>query len=200
MKIKILLATLAISALFCVPAQAQDEPRHEFSVSYGVVPNSIWLDITSDVIGSLFGATYDHSGLTGPIGLEYYYRTSSLIAVGAVATFTQHTEEEKLKSEITRTSKNSYFTLMPSIKFNWLRKKNWGMYSKLAAGATYAHFKQDDYEDGKATGQKTTANDLLFNFQASLLGIEAGGSNVRGFLEFGMGEQGVALAGVRYKF
>ena len=197
MKIKILLATLAISALLCVPAQAQDEPRHEFSVSYGVVPNSIWLDITSDVIGSLFGATYDHSGLTGPIGLEYYYRTSSLIAVGAVATFTQHTEEEKLKSEITRTSKNSYFTLMPSLKFNWLRRSKWGMYSKLAAGASLRHASLDVQN---ATEKAKSENDVFFNFHVSLLGVEVGSEQVLGFVEAGLGEQGILLAGMRYKF
>ena len=49
MKIKCLLAALAISALIGVPAQAQDETRHEISFSYGVLPNSIWLDITSDI-------------------------------------------------------------------------------------------------------------------------------------------------------
>ena len=198
MKIKFLFAALAISALVCVSAQAQDEPRHEFSVSYGVVPNSIWLDITSDVIGSLFGATYDHSGLTGPIGLEYYYRTSSLIAVGAVATFTQHTEEEKLKSEITRTSKNSYFTLMPSIKFNWLRRSNWGMYTKVAAGASLRHSSLQNNND--LTAKKTTDNTVFFNFQVSALGIEAGTDNVRAFAELGVGEQGVGLAGVRFRF
>ena len=198
MKIKFLLTTLAISALLCVPAQAQDEPRHELSVSYGVVPNSIWLDITSDVIGSLFGATYDHSGLTGPIGLEYHYRTSSLIAVGAVATFTKHSEEEKLNSEITRTSKNSYITLMPSLKFNWLRRSNWGMYSKLAAGASLRHSSLKNNND--ITAKSTTDNTVFFNFQVSALGIEAGSENVRGFAELGMGEQGVALAGVRFRF
>ena len=198
MKIKILLATLAISALLCVPAQAQDEPRHEFSVSYGVVPNSIWLDITSDVIGSLFGATYDHSGLTGPIGLEYYYRTSPLIAVGAVATFAQHSEEEKLKSEITRTCKNSYFTLMPSVKFNWLRRTNWGMYTKVAAGASLRHSTIKNNEDISAKNK--TDNTVFFNFQVSALGIEAGTENVRGFAELGIGEQGIALAGVRFRF
>jgi hypothetical protein len=62
-----------------------------------------------------------------------------LIAVGAIATFANHTEDEKLKSSITRTSKNSYFSLMPSVKFNWLRRPNWGLYSKLAAGATLRH-------------------------------------------------------------
>lgn len=198
MKIKCLLAALAINALICVPVQAQDETRHEVSFSYGVLPNSIWLDITSDVIGSIFGATYDHSGVVGPIGLEYHYRTSPLIAVGAIATFANHTEDEKLKSSITRTSKNSYFSLMPSVKFNWLRRTNWGLYSKLAAGATLRHssLKEKESVDSK----KTTKNQAFFNFQVSAIGFEAGSENVRGFAELGIGEQGVGLAGVRFRF
>ena len=39
-----------------------------------------------------------------------------------------------------------------------------------------------------------------FYFQASLLGIEAGSPTIRAFTELGTGEQGIILAGVRYKF
>lgn len=198
MKIKFLFAALAISALLCVPAQAQDEPRHELSVSYGCLPNSIWLDITSDVFGSLFGSEYEHSAATGPIGLEYYYRTSPLIAVGAVATFAKHSEDEKRNSGNTRTSKNSYYTLMPSVKFNWLRRSNWGLYSKVAAGATLRHSTIQDKEPVNA--EKKTDNTVFFNFQLSGIGIEAGSENVRAYAELGVGEQGVALAGVRFRF
>ena len=198
MKIKCLLAVLAISALMCVPAQAQDETRHEISVSYGVVPNSLWMDITSEVISSMFGATYDHCGVFGPIGLEYHYRTSPLIAVGAIATFAKHTEEETLNNSVTRTSDNSYFSLMPSVKFNWLRRPNWGMYSKVAAGASLRHNVLQNKEDINA--KKSTDNLVFFNFHVSALGIEAGTENVRGFAELGIGEQGVGLAGVRFRF
>ena len=45
MKIRLLLAVLAISALMSVPAQAQEETRHEIGISYGTVPNSTWIDI-----------------------------------------------------------------------------------------------------------------------------------------------------------
>lgn len=198
MEIKFLFAALAISALVCVSAQAQDEPRHELSVSYGFLPNSIWLDITSDVFGSLFGYEYEHSAATGPIGLEYYYRTSPLIAVGAVATFAKHSEDEKHNSGITRTSKNSYVTLMPSVKFNWLRRSNWGLYSKVAAGATLRH--STIQEKDPANAEKKTDNTVFFNFQLSGIGIEAGSENVRAFAELGVGEQGVGLAGVRFRF
>lgn len=197
MKIKCLLAALAISAFMCVPAQAQDETRHELSISYGVVPNSLWLDITSEVLSSMLGATYDHCDVAGPIGLEYHYRTSPLIAVGAIATIATHTEEEKINSDVARTSKNYYFTLMPSVKFNWLRRPNWGMYSKIAAGASLRH---NAIQEKDLNAKKTTDNMVFFNFQVSAIGFEAGTENVRGFAELGIGEQGVGLAGVRFRF
>ena len=90
---------------------------------------------------------------------------------------------------------------MPAVKFNWLRKANWGMYSKVAIGASLANSSKEDYnENGKLTGQKENTNDVFFNFHASLLGVEAGNQHVRGFAELGLGEQGIILGGVRYRF
>lgn len=206
MKIKFLLAALAISAFVCVPVQAQEEmeTRHEIGVTYGAVPNSVWVDVFTDVIAAMFGESHENNKYFGPIGLEYYYHTSPLIGVGAVAVFTTNKEDAFYNTELTGHHTKSYITVMPSVKFNWLRKNNWGLYSKLAAGATYTHFSFEDYDidntTGKKTTEKTTAKDLLFNFQASLIGVEAGNQRVRGFAEFGVGEQGVALAGVRFKF
>jgi hypothetical protein len=202
MKIKCLLAIAAIAFLF-IPVQAQDEmeTRHEIGITYGAVPNSVWLDIYTDLIGTIFGETYDNNRYYGPIGLEYYYHTNPLIGVGAVAVFTTNNENAFENNIKTSHHTKTYFTFMPSVKFNWLRKKHWGMYSKLAAGATYTHFNFEDCdENGKKTGEKTTATDLMFNFQASLIGVEAGNQHVRGFAEFGVGEQGIALVGLRYKF
>ena len=202
MKIKCLLAIAAIAFLF-MPVQAQDEmgARHEIGITYGAVPNSVWLDIYTDLIGTIFGETYDNNRYYGPIGLEYYYHTNPLIGVGAVAVFTTNNENAFENNIKTSHHTKTYFTFMPSVKFNWLRKKHWGMYSKLAAGATYTHFNFEDCdENGKKTGEKTTATDLMFNFQASLIGVEAGNQHVRGFAEFGVGEQGIALVGLRYKF
>ena len=202
MKIKSLLAIAAIAFLF-MPVQAQDEmeTRHEIGITYGAVPNSVWLDIYTDLIGTIFGETYDNNRYYGPIGLEYYYHTNPLIGVGAVAVFTTNNENAFENNIKTSHHTKTYFTFMPSVKFNWLRKKHWGMYSKLAAGATYTHFNFEDCdENGKKTGEKTTATDLMFNFQASLIGVEAGNQHVRGFAEFGVGEQGIALVGLRYKF
>ena len=203
MKIKFLLAALAISSVLCAPVQAQDEmeTRHEIAVTYGVAPNSRWIDFYSDVIPAMFGVEYKNSHYVGPIGLEYYYHTSPLIGVGAVAVFATNNEDGLIDDVKDSYFKRSYFTFMPSVKFNWLRKHNWGLYSKLAIGGTYANLSSQNYdESGKKTGEKTTEKDLLFNYQASLIGVEAGNAHVRGFAELGIGEQGVALAGVRFKF
>ena len=199
MKIRLLLAALAISAFICVPAQAQDEleTRHEIGISYGMVPNSTWIDILTEVIPAVFGETYDNHRYVGPIGLEYYYHTSPLIGVGAVAVYATNNEDGFQKETKTSHLTKSYLTIMPSVKFNWLRKTNWGMYSKVAVGVTYAHLTDEVYNEAK---KETIVNDLVFNFQASLLGIEVGNQHMRGFVELGMGEQGVALAGVRFKF
>ena len=204
MKIKCLIAAVALSAILCIPAQAQnevEETRHEIGISYGAVPNSIWIDVLADVIPAMFGETHEKERYIGPIGVEYYYHTSPLVGVGAVAVLATNNEDAYAKEVLKSHYIRSYFTLMPSVKFNWLRKNKWGLYSKVAAGASLASFNNQDYnETGKLTGEKETSNDVYFNFQASLIGVEAGGQHVRGFAELGIGEQGIILAGVRYKF
>ena len=203
MKIKHLLTFMAICAVFSVPVQALEEleTRHEIGISYGAVPNSVWIDILTEVVPAIFGESHDNNRYVGPIGLEYYYHTSPLIGVGAVGVFATNNEDAFRNKKMTAHINKSYTTLMPSVKFNWLRKEKWGMYSKLAAGATLACFKDQDYDDnGKLVGDRVKHNEAAFNFQASLIGVEVGGSHARGFIELGVGEQGIALAGLRYKF
>ncbi|MBR4828681.1 MAG: hypothetical protein IKZ92_02640 [Muribaculaceae bacterium] len=204
MRIKLLLGILAIVAMVCAPAQAQNEvaePRHEIGVSYGAVPNSIWIDALTDIIPAMFGHKYENTSYVGPIGLEYYYHTSKLVGVGAIAVLATNSEDVYYKEEYCCHRNKSYYTLMPAIKFNWLRKAKWGMYSKVGIGATLSHFKDGDNNDNETPqGEVGSTNDVIFNFQASLLGVEVGGQQVRGFAELGIGEQGIILAGVRYKF
>ena len=203
MRIKCLLAVLACISFVCHPVNAQDEEetRHEVAISYGAVPNSIWVDVFTDVIKAYFGETQDGYKYVGPIALEYFYHTSPLIGVGAVAVFATNNEDSYEEEVKVKYFSRSYFTFMPSVKFNWLRKHHWGLYSKLAVGATYADLSCEDYDaNGKKNGDKITEKDLLFNYQASLIGVEAGGDHMRGFAEFGIGEQGIALAGLRFKF
>ena len=107
------------------------------------------------------------------------------------------------KAEDEKTGQNdlteTYLTVMPSVKFNWLRKKNFGMYSALSAGVMFCSISCNDNakaNDPKAKDETLTA----FIFQATALGAEFGGEQFRGFAEIGVGEKGLLCAGLRYKF
>ena len=141
-------------------------------------------------------AAGDQSSFWGPIGVEYYYHVTPVIGLGAVAAYTScKAEDEKTrKDDLTET----FITVMPSVKFNWLRKKNFGMYSALSAGLMFASISVD----GLAKNADPDAKDETitnFMFQATALGLEFGG-NIRGFVEAGVGEKGMLCAGLRYKF
>ena len=118
------------------------------------------------------------------------------MAVGGVAVLAScKAEDEKTKS---KDLKETFITVMPSVKFNWLRKKSFGMYSALSAGVMFASISTNEsvkQADPKAKDETLAA----FMFQATALGIEFGG-DFRGFVEAGLGEKGLLCAGLRYRF
>ena len=64
----------------------------------------------------------------------------------------------------------------------------------------HATLRNEKYDSDDASYEDDSDSEVHVNWQISLLGIEAGGPTLRGFLELGTGEQGIALIGVRYKF
>ena len=180
-------------ALFAMGAQAQD-CKHEIGAFYGFDSASNIFSIVSSAISAASG---DQSSFWGPIGLEYYYHVSPVVGVGAVAAYAgcKAEDEKTRKEDLTET----FITVMPSVKFNWLRKKNFGMYSALSAGVMFASVKCNDNAkaaDSNAKDETVTS----FMFQATALGAEFGGEQFRGFVEAGVGEKGLICAGLRYKF
>lgn len=172
---------------------AQDEPKNEIGVFYGVESAS---NILSVLTSSFAAAAGDQGSWWGPIGAEYYYHISPVVAVGGVAVYAScKAEDEKTNTE---DLSETFITLMPSMKFNWLRKKSFGMYSALSAGVMFASISVNDAAknaDPDAKDETITH----FMFQATALGIEFGG-NLRGFVEAGLGEKGTLCAGLRYRF
>ena len=107
------------------------------------------------------------------------------------------------KAEDEKTHKNdlseTFLTLMPSVKFNWLRKKHFGMYSGLTAGVMFLSVSAND--NAKATDPDAKDETLAsFMFQVTALGAEFGSEQFRGFVEAGLGEKGTLCAGLRYRF
>ena len=189
---KKIIVTMCV-ALLCMSVQAQDF-KHEVGVFYGFDSAS---NIFSIVTSAISAASGDPSSFWGPIGLEYYYNVSPVVGIGAVAAYAgcKAEDEKTRKDDLTE----KFITVMPSVKFNWLRKKNFGMYSALSAGAMFASVKCNDNAkaaDPNAKDETVT----VFMFQVTALGAEFGGEQFRGFIEAGAGEKGLLCAGLRYKF
>ena len=199
---KKILVMVAVAIMTAVSVNAQngyDNTKHEIAVSYGALSNSTWMSI-GDVMGTVltFGAVkYSDGKFTGPIAVEYFYHVNPLVGVGAIGAYACEKKDMLIAGENYGEAKNTFITVMPAAKFNWLRTKNFGLYSKVGAGLTLVS-RKEDYTKPNAENQSDSK--VGFNFQASALGIEAGSPNIRAFLELGVGEQGVLLGGLRAKF
>ena len=201
-KRNLLLAIIAVLAMSGTSqsAKAQDyyETKHDLAFSYGLCANSQVLGFTGDVLGTLFTGghlTYDNNNHIGPIAAEYFCHTSKVVSVGAIGAYTRHSKDVYYNNEKRGTTTSNYVSLIPAVKIDWLRRENIGLYSKLGVGASF-----EMQHNVTVEGKKDDNNEVYVTWQASLIGFEAGNSNVRGFIELGCGEQGVALAGVRCKF
>ena len=194
------LAILLLSALALGTAHAQngyDETKHEVAVSYGLGANSDIIDAYEKIGGAIVGAKYENEKYFGPISAEYFYHVKPWLGVGGIFAYGQSEQDVYTLGSKDGVMKNNYLTLMPAVKFDWLRKKHFGMYSKLAVGAT---LRNEKYNSDVPSSKDHSDSEVHVNWQASFLGLEAGGPTFRGFIELGTGEQGIALIGLRYKF
>ncbi len=195
----LVMVAVALMATMSVNAQ-NEELRHEVSVAYGGPSLSQFGSGLGEGLGLAFtNSEYDDGNIFGPISAEYFYHPNNpRLAVGGIITYS------KWDSDVLRRSNHNdklgernrnYLSVMPGIKWYWVNKNSFGFYSKAAAGPMFVFCKSEDYESNKSL----TQNGTYFLFQCSPIGIEFGGK-FRGFAEIGLGEQGVLLGGLRYKF
>ena len=202
MKKMFLTAVVALMATVSAYAQnGYDDTKHEIAISYGGGSNSQILDVFENAIAYGFvGYRFNNERTFGPISVEYFNHVKPWLGVGGIFVYGQNKRDaysaldnDKKDGELL----DRYFTVMPAVKFDWLRKKHFGLYSKLGVGVTLRH---ENYDNTNEEFEDHKDPQLHVNWQATVVGIEAGGPRVRGFLEAGFGEQGIFSAGVRYKF
>ena len=199
---KILLMVVAtIMATASLKAQNEDL-KHEIGISYGLgvscIGDGIGNALGNGLWDSATGYKWENDKQFGTLGIEYFYHLDDpKMAVGAIATYAQYGEDVVKKSTGLKTGERMrrYIALMPSMKYYWVNKNSFGLYSKLAAGAMLLADKTSDSEINK----KENGSKMYFMWQVSALGIEFGGK-FRGFIEAGVGEQGIVLGGLKYKF
>lgn len=180
---KILLMVVA-AMMATISVNAQETYDNEIAVAYGGGSNT---DLVSSIAKGMFtGKQLDY---WGPVSVEYFRRlANNRLGLGAVFVV------GGCKWDDSNDAKSTYYTIMPAVKYNWSVKKNVSWYSKAAIGLTLLSQSMDTKSTTKDDDASTS-----FNFQASFVGVEVGGA-LRGFAELGWGEQGIILAGLRYKF
>lgn len=94
--------------------------------------------------------------------------------------------------------------LLPGVKFTYLNKGVFHMYSSVALGPAVrfseATVRKTDNETGEVTTETTSSTAMRFAFQATTLGF-AFGNAFYGFLDMGIGTEYTGLrAGLGYKF
>ena len=177
-------------------AMAQDEFKHEVAISYGALSNSQILDVFEEAITAPFqgNTTLKDDKFFGPISAEYFYHLKPWIGLGGILVYGQKKGDLYSDSDNKKIGedKNTYLTVMPAATFDWFRRANVGLYSKVGVGVTLRHevIEEINYDESK----------MHVNWQLTAIGVEVGSKQIRAFAELGTGEQGIFLGGIRCKF
>lgn len=209
-------AVIAI-ALVSNSAMAQttdyEEPKNEFSISYGAGPITQYFDNLGNALGTAFtgGGCIGDDQNYGVINLDYTRHVTKWLAIGGNFSLSanQTTYYEGIRQKQTDGSYLVYkgakmgednmvnLTVMPTLKFNWFRREHVSLYSRVSAGVTVQCEATDSKTSSVPDEDRTVVH---FNGQLSPIGVEAGGNHVRAFAEVGVGQCGIAQGGIRFRF
>ena len=192
---------IALFMCFVVVSSAyakNDKDRNEFSVTYGQFTVPQFAYVLGEVFGVMFTlghASFEDPHMYGAAGIEYVHYTNDWFGFGGTVLCDYMTAKTVSVDKDGNKTPNGDFKLgclsaMPLVKFAWLNREHVGLYSKLAAGAGYTF-----------TGDNADVKDnFMFAFQATPIGVDFGGERFRGFVEAGVGWQGIVSGGVRWMF
>lgn len=226
MKRIIVLVVAAMMATMSVNAQGYSyyDTKHEVGISIGYPSTSQVFSAIADftalvleatmtsvvTLGTVTGYEYGDKVFTPSFSGEYYYHISKVVGIGGMLTYNnmhrdiifkwQNNTDKTTHQDKYGTATHHNISIIPTFKFDWLRTKNFGMYSKAGVGATIMLERQKVDGASSDVNSKNNSTSVIPNFHLSLLGLEAGSTTVRGFVELGVGEQGFGVAGLRYKF
>lgn len=179
--------------ILCTEAFAQT-PRdladtQEITVNYGQITVPQFIYGFANVFGIVFSFgnwKIDDTHFYGAVGAEYNYWLNNRFAVGGIFTNDNMLGTGTKDDGTVNTFKFNASSLMACGKVSWFEYIHFGMYSKIGLGAS-AYVSEGDVSWAPA-------------FQLTPVGCDFGGEQLRGVFEIGFGNQGLFLAGIRYKF
>ena len=204
---------LALAAVFCLATVPQANAQYyyhqyyklshpsEISASYGV-------SLLGSVMGSLANKTNfigwlidddDYTvvsvgGSKGVVNLGYTYQINKTISVGGALGYNRMSVSMEDKTGKLTAASANIFTMMSTAKFDWFRTGNdmFGMYSKAGLGVMCINGELMEEEHLKG-------NIWAPAVHVSAIGMEVGKA-FSGFMELGVGMQGIVQAGIRARF
>ncbi len=200
MKTKLII--LGLLVVFAVPAFAQLDTvrsnKNEFSIGYGVKPSSSF----RYNLGHHYDPIEEH---VGAIFATYTRRLTKVIGIGATYCFDPriYTYYEKPNSKeglICRLGESSH-TLMFHLKINWLNTKYVNLYSKvgqgiMAWGYNFKEYQTDVYQINMPSNK--FIDRINYAYQFVPIGVEVGTKRCAGFIQCGIGMEGIISIGFRY--
>lgn len=204
---RILISLLAICTLL-LSVQASAQTRYykqihpnEISTSYGfsllgsaigTVVNKA--NLINEFIGSDDYIAVKNGGTKGVLNLGYSYQLNKTISVGGAVGMNRMSVKLEDKTGKLNAASAGIYMLMGTAKFDWFRTKSdvFGMYSRIGLGVMAVH--------GELMEDKSLSGTLwLPTGHLSAIGLEVG-KGFSGFMEFGVGMQGIVQAGIRARF
>ena len=193
---------LALTAFLSSAALAQRDDvrssKNEFSFGYGVLPSSSmrWNP------GSYYKPTGD---FLGAIYATYTHRFTKVIGVGATYCYDPRRLEYYEPSNwnenpICRLNESSH-TLMVHLKINWLNRKHVNLYSKIGQGIYAWNYRFEEYQPDLyeiTTPSNELSDRYDYAYQIVPIGIEVGNQQYAGFVQVGLGMEGMISIGFRY--
>ena len=185
---------MTLAMVFSLPALAQRDTirsnKNEFSVGYGHFPSSSFRYHPGCLI-------YPETDNIGAIYVTYTRRLNKVLGIGVTACFdpirlNYHDRVNGESTLICQVSQNS-IAILPHLKINWLNTKFVNLYSKVAPiGIRYCTYKQKEYYPDLYEIQ------IGYAYQFTPIGIEIGTKRCAGFMQVGIGMEGIISIGFRY--
>ena len=172
--------------------------KNEFSIGYGVMPSSSFRYKPGQhyyPLGENVGAIY----------ATYTRRLTKVIGIGATYCFdprvyTYYEKPSTKEGLICRLGESSH-TLMFHLKINWLNTKYVNLYSKvgqgiMAWGYNLKEYRPDLYHINMPSNKFIDRIDYAYQFVP--IGVEVGTKQYAGFIQCGIGMEGIISIGFRY--
>ena len=173
--------------------------KNEFSIGYGHVPSSSFRYHPGCLI-------YPETDNIGAFYVTYTRRLNKALGIGVTACFdpirlNYHDQVNGESTLICKVSQNS-ISILPHLKINWLNTKYVNLYSKVAPiGIRFCTYKQEEYYPDLYEIQPPVdsfKDKIGYAYQFTPIGIEIGTKQFAGFMQVGIGMEGIISIGFRY--